>query len=249
MGTTQTANGGQYSFTNLVPGDYYVQFSLSNGFVFSPKDQGGDDTADSDADSSTGKTDVTTLTSGENDITWDAGMYQKASLGDYVWEDLNADGVQDAGEPGIEGVTVILKDANGNTVESTTTDSNGAYSFDNLKPGTYVVEFVEPSSDWTISPKEQGGDDAKDSNPDPTTGETDDITLTSGETDDTVDAGMSIPSSYTITKENTTVDSELTPGDAISFTITIENTGKTWLAVLPLKDEYDKNYLPLTAPM
>ncbi len=243
MGTKQTANGGQYLFDNLVPGDYYVEFTLPSGYVFSPKDQGGDDAKDSDADTATGKTDVTTLSSGENDPTWDAGMYQKASIGDFVWWDLDEDGVQDAGEPGLEGVTVTLKDANGATVGTTTTDSNGAYSFDNLVPGDYTVVFTPLSSDWTISPKDQGNDDAKDSDANPATGETDTVTLSSGETDNTVDAGMSIPSSYTITKENTTADNELTPGDAISFTITIENTGKTWLAVVPLQDTYDTDYL------
>ncbi len=243
MGTTTTANGGQYSFNNLVPGDYYVQFTLPNGYVFSPKDQGGDDAKDSDADTTTGKTATTTLTSGENDPTWDAGMYRKASLGDFVWLDLDEDGVQDANEPGLEGVTVTLKDAGGNTVATTTTDANGAYSFTDLTPGDYTVVFTLPSSDWSFSAKDQGGDDAKDSDADPTTGETDPVTLTSGENDPTIDAGMTIPSSYTITKENTTVDSEITPGDAISFTITIENTGKTWLAVVPVRDTYDTDYL------
>ncbi len=242
-GSTQTANGGQYSFDNLVPGDYYVKFTLPSGYVFSPKDQGSDDAVDSDADTSSGQTATTTLTSGENDTSWDAGAYQKASIGDYVWWDLDEDGVQDAGEPGLKGVTVTLKDASGNTVGTTTTDDNGAYSFTGLEPGDYTVSFTKPGSDWTISPADQGGDDASDSDANPSTGETGSITMTSGETDNTVDAGMSIPSSYTITKENTTADSELTPGDAISFTITIKNTGKTWLAVLPLKDEYDTNYL------
>ena len=243
VGTTQTANGGQYSFDNLVPGDYYVEFTLPSGYVFSPKDQGSDDAVDSDADITTGKTEVTTLTSGENDMTWDAGMYRKASIGDFVWLDLDEDGVQDPNEPGISGVTVTLKDADGNVVGTAITDPNGAYSFTNLTPGDYTVVFTKPSSDWTISPKDQGGDDAADSDADPNTGETDTITLTSGETDNTVDAGMSIPSSYTITKENTTADGELTPGDPISFTITIKNTGKTWLDEIPLKDEYDTDYL------
>ena len=164
-----------------------------------------------------------------------------ASLGDFVWWDQDNDGVQDAGEPGLEGVEVTLKNANGDTVATTTTDSNGYYHFGGLQPGDYTVVFTLPGSDWTFSPADQG-DDATDSDANETTGEAA-TTLSAGEDDDTLDAGMYIPSSYVITKENTTVETELAPGDPISFTITIQNTGKTWLTSLPLKDEYDVNYL------
>ena len=245
IATDTTDASGIYGFDNLDPGDYFVEFTKPSGFdKASPSTPGAaSDPSDSDADETTGLTDVTTLVSGENDPTWDAGFYKLASLGDLVWFDLDEDGAQDAGEPGVEGVTVTLKDAGGNTVATTTTDASGAYNFDNLEPGDYTVVFTKPSNDWTISPKDNAGDDTTDSDADTTTGETDPVTLTSGENDPTIDAGMSIPSSYTITKENTTVDSEITPGDAISFTITIENTGKTWLAVVPVQDTYDTDYL------
>ncbi|MFC1938447.1 SdrD B-like domain-containing protein [Chloroflexota bacterium] len=59
-----------------MPGDYYVEFNIPLGYLFSPQDQGGDNAIDSDADTTTGKTTETTLDSGENDTTWDAGMYQ-----------------------------------------------------------------------------------------------------------------------------------------------------------------------------
>ena len=164
------------------------------------------------------------------------------SIGDFVWWDLNEDGIQDAGEPGIQDVTVTLKDAGGNTVGATTTDANGAYSFTDLAPGDYTVVFTLPGSDWSFSPQGQGGDDAKDSDADPNTGEVS-VSLMPGEHDFTIDAGMTIPSSYAITKENTTVETDVAPGDPISFTITIQNTGDTWLTQIPLRDEYDTDYL------
>jgi hypothetical protein len=74
--TTTDANG-YYHFTNLVPGDYYVEFALLANHVFSPKDQGLDNALDSDADVATGKTVCTTLSAGEDDMTWDAGMYER----------------------------------------------------------------------------------------------------------------------------------------------------------------------------
>ncbi|MCB9296615.1 MAG: hypothetical protein H6559_26400 [Lewinellaceae bacterium] len=63
---------------------------------------------DSDANPGTGQTGIITLSSGENDPTNDAGYYESAFIGDFVWQDTDGDGIQDAGEPGIPGVTVNL---------------------------------------------------------------------------------------------------------------------------------------------
>ena len=49
-----------------------------------------------------------TVASAEDDVDVDAGLVGTGSLGDRVWEDLDGDGDQDAGEPGIDGATVSL---------------------------------------------------------------------------------------------------------------------------------------------
>ena len=67
-----------------------------------------------------------------------------AEIGDYVWKDLNQNGIQETGEPGIPGVTVTLTNAFGSPV-TTTTDANGLYHFLNLPPGTYTVTVATPS--------------------------------------------------------------------------------------------------------
>jgi hypothetical protein len=110
-----------------------------------------------------------------------------ASVGDFVWQDLNADGIQDAGEPGIPNVTVVLKDNIGNTVGTTTTNASGAYSFTNLVPGTYSVTFTTPSG-FIASPSNVGSDDTKDS--DPIAGVVSGIVLTAGLNNTTIDAGF-----------------------------------------------------------
>ena len=46
----------------------------------------------------------------DNILVLDAGLYAAAAIGNYVWEDLDADGVQDANESGLAGVTVRLLD-------------------------------------------------------------------------------------------------------------------------------------------
>ncbi|MCB9296619.1 MAG: hypothetical protein H6559_26420 [Lewinellaceae bacterium] len=152
------------------------------------KTRGGDDTVDSDADPNTGLTGTITVNSGETDLTNDAGFYEPASLGDFVWSDTDADGIQDAGEPGIGGVTVNLLDGGGAFLASTTTAPDGSYSFTNLAPGDYIVEFIGPAG-FAPSPQDQGGDDTIDSDANPGTGQTGIITLSSGENDPTNDAG------------------------------------------------------------
>lgn len=70
------------------------------------------------------------LTAGETNLTYNAGFYVPASIGDFVWNDLDLDGIQDAGEPGIPGVTVTLNGTTGSgapVTSSTTTGANGDY--------------------------------------------------------------------------------------------------------------------------
>lgn len=114
------------------------------------------------------------------------------SLGDFVWNDLNQNGIQDADEPGIPGVTVQLKDCSGNVLATTTTDANGLYLFDNLPAGCYIVAVVPPDG-FTFSPANQGDDDTVDSDVDPNTGMTGEISLGPGENNPTIDAGLFQP--------------------------------------------------------
>ena len=60
-----------------------------------------------------------------------------ALVGDTVFIDTNGNGVQDSGEPGIAGVTIVLTGPSGTL--TTVTDSDGKYVFAALEPGTYSV--------------------------------------------------------------------------------------------------------------
>ena len=78
--STETDENGYYEFTNLVPGDYQVQFDLETlpeGYKVSSPNQGDDDAVDSDGDPETGLTEVTTLDRGEFDPDWDLGIHER----------------------------------------------------------------------------------------------------------------------------------------------------------------------------
>ena len=90
-----------------------------------------------------------TLAAGEEDLTLDFGyepLPEPVTIGDYIWLDTNGDGVQDADETGLEGITVTLLDENGAIVETTVTDAEGNYIF-NVAPGTYTVEVAAVTTD------------------------------------------------------------------------------------------------------
>ena len=195
IATTTTDSSGQYLFTEVMPGGYQVQFDLNtipDSYLVSPKDQGSDDGQDSDTDPNTGKTTMTTLEPGENDVSWDLGIYPLASIGDTVWSDTNANGIQDPSEQGLPGIAVHLLDSNGSQVGIAMTDANGHYAFDHLIPGDYQIEF-DPNTipdGYSISPKDQGNNDVKDSDADPSTGKTVNTKLEPGENDPNWDMGI-----------------------------------------------------------
>jgi protocatechuate 3,4-dioxygenase beta subunit len=186
---TTDANG-HYQFDGLAPGQYSVQFdksTLPEGYNFTSAAQGGPGSGGSDADTGTGKTAQVTLASGDN-ATLRAGLVvQQATLGDRVWEDSNGNGVQDAGEAGIDGVKVDLKDSLGNVVGSTVSHDGGKYSF-TVDPGTYSIAVTAPSG-YGVTAQGQGANAAADSDID-ASGNSAAVTLTAGQNNADVDAGL-----------------------------------------------------------
>lgn len=80
VNTAVTDATGHYKFDGLTPGSYYVDFVPLAGYVFSPKDQGANESVDSDADVSSGETVLANLVAGENSFQWDAGLYKTTTI-------------------------------------------------------------------------------------------------------------------------------------------------------------------------
>ena len=146
-----------------------------------------------EADIATPNTDPTTADN-NSFLTVDFGIYRPAALGDRVFLDLNRNGIDD-GEPGVQNVRVVLLDAAGNAILNTATDANGNYTFTNLLPGTYSVQFdpaTLPAGTSFTAQTAAGSTPANDSNPN-AAGLTTPVTLIAGQFDPTIDAGIVTP--------------------------------------------------------
>jgi large repetitive protein len=134
-----TDDDGNYLFDRLPAGEYTV--TVTGGLP-----DGVDNTADPDGSASPDglgdSTSEVTIGAGERNLDQDfgyaAGAPGESLLGDRVWWDLDRDGVQDAGEPGLNGVTVTLELPDGSTRDAVTT-GDGDYLFTGLDDGTYTV--------------------------------------------------------------------------------------------------------------
>ena len=111
-----------------------------------------------------GSTDILYVTAGKSFMDVDVGLVAIGSMGDFVWEDTNADGIQQTTEKGMNGINVRLYNRQGEMVDSTTTQNlngeSGYYLFDDLTPGGYYLE-VEIDEDYIFSEANVGGDDTK----------------------------------------------------------------------------------------
>ena len=111
-----------------------------------------------------------------------------ALISDFVWNDVNTNGIQDNGETGIADVNVSLYDCNvGSLIENTVTNASGYYNF-TVNPGSYFLGF-ELLAGYAFTLNDQGSDDL-DNDVDPATGNTSCITVQSGDINTTFDAGM-----------------------------------------------------------
>ncbi len=183
LGTTATNAGGEYSFENLPEGDYIVKVSSPAGTVSTidsnPQNDNDDPNINADnndngdgTSNGTVESAILTMDAGNSgaqnnntvdnasgtttDPTLDFGFVYSYALGNRVWFDTDNNSQIDAGEVGVNGVTVELyaADNNGNptgsvlATDTTVSDgtNDGYYLFDYLFPGDYVV--VVPASNF-----------------------------------------------------------------------------------------------------
>ncbi len=141
IATTRTASDGTYLFPDLPDGDYLVVVTDTENIIDGM-------TNSVDPDGGTMNQSAVSV-SGGDEMTEDFGYVPSGHdaadgfIGDLVFLDINGDDSFDAGEPGIEGVEIVLLDGdNDRELASTITDENGHYFFGNLLAGNYKVKVT-----------------------------------------------------------------------------------------------------------
>ncbi|MBP6624310.1 MAG: carboxypeptidase regulatory-like domain-containing protein, partial [Chitinophagaceae bacterium] len=196
ISSTTTDAYGNYVFNNLPAGQYTVGFStLPLGYIFTT-DTGLDSATNSNANPTTGKTQVINLAQGQFNMTIDAGIHTTIpantnSLGNYVWYDVDKDGIQGASEIGVAGVTVKLFDNTNTELKSTSTNQEGLYLFPDLPNGDYYVGFSNLPLGYIFS-NSNAGTDLIDSDPNIETGLTASVSLVGNTHDRSLDAGINL---------------------------------------------------------
>lgn len=134
-----TSATGAYVFNNLLAGTYRLRWATSSGYVQTYP--------------LTNASQVVTPTPGQSINSINFGI--KAAVGQITgiaFNDLNKNGVQDAGEAVLASRTIYI-DANNNAAldageKSAVTDAAGKYTFASLSPATYIVRQVLPAN-WS----------------------------------------------------------------------------------------------------
>jgi uncharacterized repeat protein (TIGR01451 family) len=233
-----TDAGGVYSISGLVAGTYTARVDASTlppGMIL---------TYDLAGDLDGIATFMLSPSQARADL--DFGYTLPVAIGDRVWSDANANGVQEVGEPGLDGVAVTLYNAISETIVRTSvTAGGGGYAFGNLLPGTYFVEFGA-SAGYSRTLADQGADNA-DSDAAPLTGTSGNVVLSSGQTNNSIDAGYYQPGSvFGHLYIDTNGDGNQDPGEPdlpdVAITVTDVNgnpqtvstdPGGNWTAIVP----------------
>jgi uncharacterized repeat protein (TIGR01451 family) len=162
-----------------------------------------------------------------------------ASIGDYVWNDVNGDGLQ-AAEAGLAGVRVYVDSDSDGTYDvgepTAVTAANGSYTIGSLPAGTFTVR-VDPS---TVTGYLQTYD---------LNGPLDNsasVTLTSGQVRTDVDFGYREDVTLTIAKDFSNNDPADTPEETATagstgntFRIVVSNTGTSTADNVHIRDTVD----------
>jgi uncharacterized repeat protein (TIGR01451 family) len=241
VGTTVTDLSGNFSFTGVPNGNYTIKI----------EDATGELTGFAGTTTAAQNGQLPVNVSGGNVSGINFGYNAPGRIGDTVWRDLDRDGIQDSGEPGISGVTVELyKDTNGDgvfdpaidqLVTTTTTDADGNYMFQVSEAGRFFVSIDDTQASLlglaltTIDNETYPGAQRQ----------IDFLNLNTSYLGADFGFMVPLPSALSVTKTSDVVGNTH-PGDIITYTINVTNTSATTQTGIQVIDAAPDNttYVP-----
>ncbi|MEG0283194.1 MAG: SpaA isopeptide-forming pilin-related protein [Erysipelotrichales bacterium] len=151
---TTTNNQGEYKFSNLYQAKYRVEFENSITYKFADYKFGNDRSIDNNFSALNGDERMASanvnLASETNPLNIDAGLYREVSIGDYIWDDSNNNGIQDINESGVANASISLykvdDDNSEHLIKTIKSDNTGKYIFSKLNPGQYKIKVQQLTS-------------------------------------------------------------------------------------------------------
>jgi serine-aspartate repeat-containing protein C/D/E len=132
---TVTLEDGLYDFFPVGAGDFTVRLQ-SNSLPL-------DTEANSDPDGENDSQTVLSVAPGETySLSFGYASTGHASIEGSIWLETGNFGNRDAGEHGLNNVTVQLTDVSGTVITEMNVGADGAYRFEDLQSGNYVVRLV-----------------------------------------------------------------------------------------------------------
>ena len=225
VATDVTDSSGLYEFNGLPAGDYVVVVDLAD-----PDLPSTTVTGDPDA-TANGETGLS-VNAGDTIRYADFGIQPPGVIGDSVWIDDNGDGIFDPiAEQGIAGVTVELRDGTNTLIATTTTDSEGNYSFGDLANDTYTVTVVTGTLPANISQTY----DPDEGNNCVTCDSVATVVLAGG-VDLTIDFGYQRDSIPILDIDKDTSTPNVTAGGQATYSIAVRNSGTATATGVTLAD-------------
>lgn len=143
---TTTDETGAYRFSNVVPGEAVLDFTIPEGYAFTRNASGTKRVSivpQTDAVNAGSREIVVSADEVLADL--DAGIVGVGSISGRIWEDRVYDGRQGEDEAGVAAAKVSLVNAaSGETIKSIDTDEHGSYQIDFVRAGEYMIRVDLP---------------------------------------------------------------------------------------------------------